>query len=61
MVIDDQLKVAARAYSMTSLFHLGKDVNWVHDELQMVIEQNYATESVAYQARARIILKKLKK
>jgi len=60
-LIDDQLKVAPRAYSMTSLFHLGKDVNWVHSELQMVIEQNYATESVAYQARARMILKKLKK
>jgi len=60
-LIDDQLKVAARAYSMTSLFHLGKDVNWVHSELQMVIEQSYATESVAYQARARMILKKLKK
>ena len=60
-LINDQLKVAARAYSMTSLFHLGKDVNWVHSELRLVIEQSYATESVAYQARARMILKKLKK
>jgi len=59
-LIDSKIKVAARAYSMTSLFHLGKDVNWVHNELQMVIEQSYATESVAYQARARMILKKLK-
>jgi len=60
-LIDNKLKVAARAYSMTSLFHIGKDIDWVHNELQMVIEQNYATESVAYQARARMILKKLKK
>jgi len=60
-LIDTKIKVAARAYSMTSLFHLGKDIHWVHNELQMVIEQSYATESVAYQARARMILKKLKK
>jgi len=60
-LIDDQLKVAARAYSMTSLYHLGKDVSWVHPELRLVIEQSYATESVAYQARARMILKKLSK
>ena len=59
-LIDNKLKVAARAYSMTSLFHLGKDVDWVHPELKLVIEQNYAIESVAYQAIARMILKKLK-
>jgi len=41
-LIDAQLKVAPRAYSMTSLFHLGKDIDWVHNELQMVVEQNYA-------------------
>ncbi|NQY30576.1 MAG: adenylosuccinate lyase [Flavobacteriaceae bacterium] len=60
-LIDSKIKVATSAYSMTSLFHLGKDVNWVHPELRLVIEQSYATESVAYQARARMILKKLKK
>ena len=59
-LIDDQLKVAPRAYSMTSLYHLGKDVTWVHPELKLVIEQNYTTESAAYKARARMILKKLK-
>lgn len=60
-LIDDQLKVAPRAYSMTSLFHLGKDIDWVHKELVLVIEQNYAHESAAYKARGRMILKKLKK
>ena len=58
-LIDDQLKVAPRAYSMISLFHLGKDINWIHEELQLVIEQNYAQESAAYKARARMVLKKL--
>jgi len=60
-LINSQIKVASKAYSMTSLFHLGKDISWIHNELQMVIEQNYASESAAYQARARMILKKLKK
>lgn len=59
-LIDDELKVAPRAYSMISLYHLGKDVSWVHAELQLVIEQNYANESAAYKARGRMVLKKLK-
>lgn len=59
-LIDDTIKVAPRAYSMIGLFQLGKDIDWVHQELKLVVEQNYATESVAYQARARMILKKLK-
>lgn len=60
-LIDKQLKVASRAYSMSSLFHLGKDINWIHEELYLILEQNYATESLAYQARARMVLKKLSK
>jgi len=59
-LIDDTIKVAPRAYSMISLFHLGKDIDWVHTELKLVIEQNYASESAAYKARARMVLKKLK-
>ncbi|MGB0897313.1 MAG: adenylosuccinate lyase [Flavobacteriaceae bacterium] len=59
-LIDDQLKVAPRAYSMISLFHLGKDVAWVHPELQLIIEHNYLTESDAYKARARMVLNKLR-
>ena len=59
-LIDGELKVAPRAYSMISLYHLGKDVSWVHSELQLIIEQNYGRESAAYKARARMVLKKLK-
>ena len=58
-LIDHQLKVAPRAYSMISLYHLGKDVSWVHSELKLIIEQNYASESAAYKARGRMVLKKL--
>ncbi|WP_411031999.1 adenylosuccinate lyase [Spongiimicrobium sp. 3-5] len=53
-------KVAAKAYSMTSLYLLGRKFPWVHPELRLVIEQNYATGSAAYKARARHTLAKLK-
>ncbi|MGB1269729.1 MAG: adenylosuccinate lyase [Flavobacteriaceae bacterium] len=59
-LIDENLNVAAKAYSMTSLYHLGKDVKWVHEELRLVVEQNYDAGSAAYKARARMILKLLK-
>lgn len=53
-------KVAAKAYSMTCLLLLGRNYNWVHPELKMVLEQNYADGSAAYKARARHTLAKLK-
>ena len=59
-LIDEKIKVASQAYSMTSLYHLGKDIDWVHKELGIVVEQNYAFGSAAYKARARMVLNKLK-
>lgn len=59
-LIDDTIKVAPRMYSMNSLLQLGKDIDWVHAELRLVIEQNYTLESAAYKARGRMVLKKLK-
>ncbi len=53
-------KVAPKAYSMTSLFLLGSKYNWIHPELKLVLEQNYASGSAAYKARARMVLSKLK-
>jgi len=53
-------KVAAKAYSMTSLLLLGNKYDWIHAELKMVLEQNYTAGSAAYKARARITLAKLK-
>lgn len=53
-------KVAAKAYSMTSLLLLGYKLEWIHPELKLVLEQNYATGSAAYKARARLTLEKLK-
>lgn len=52
--------VAPKAHSMTCLYLLGRDFAWIHPELKMVIEQNYASGSAAYKARARRVLAKLK-
>lgn len=54
-----QHKVAPKAHSMTCLYLLGRDFDWIHPELKMVIEQNYASGSSGYKARARKILAKL--
>ena len=53
-------KVAAKAYSMTSLLLLGRKFEWIHPELKMVLQLNYSSGSAAYKARARMTLEKLK-
>jgi hypothetical protein len=53
-------KVAAQAYSMTSLLLLGRKFDWIHPELRMILEQNYQNGSAAYKARARMTLAKLR-
>lgn len=58
-LIGDQ-KVAQKAYSMTCLLLIGSKHPWIHPELKMVLEQNYADGSAAYKARARLTLAKLK-
>lgn len=59
-LITDQ-KVAAKAYAITCLYHLGTEFEWVHHELKTILEQNYSSGSAAYRARSRIVLKKLSK
>ncbi|MDB2606660.1 adenylosuccinate lyase [Zobellia sp.] len=56
-----EYKVAAKAYSITSLYQLGHKYDWIHPELKMILEKNYAEGSAAYKARARHAFAKLKK
>ncbi|MDP3312796.1 adenylosuccinate lyase [Lutibacter sp.] len=49
-------KVATKAYTMNALFLLGKNLEWVHQELQLIIQKNIVDESPAYKARGRITL-----
>ncbi|WP_027393812.1 hypothetical protein [Aquimarina latercula] len=57
-LISDQ-KVAPKAYSMTSLYLLGTEFDWIHPELKIILENNYHSGSAAYKARSRMILKKI--
>ena len=54
-------KVASKVYAMKALFVLGKKYDWVHEELKMIISQDYSNHSAAYQAATRNLLKKLNK
>ena len=54
-------KVAPQAYSMQTLYLLGKKTAWIHPELKLILEQNYARGTSGYKARARKILQKINK
>lgn len=49
-------KVAVKAYAMETLFLFGKNEEWIHQELQLIIQHNMINESAAYQARGKKIL-----
>jgi hypothetical protein len=59
-MISDQ-KVAVKAYSMRSLYLLGKEFDWIHEELLIILERDYNTHSAAFKARARDLIKRIKK
>ena len=59
-MINDE-KVAPKAYAMTTLFLFGKDYDWVHPELVLILERDFQMQSAAFKSRAKQILKKLKK
>jgi hypothetical protein len=59
-MISDQ-KVAVKAYSMRSLFLLGKEFDWIHEELIIILERDYLSQSAAFKARARDLIKRIKK
>ncbi|MDY8138905.1 adenylosuccinate lyase [Aquimarina sp. 2201CG5-10] len=58
-LITDQ-KVAPKAYSMTSLYLLGTEFDWVHPELKITLEKGYNAGSAAYKARSRMVLQKIR-
>lgn len=59
-MINDE-KVAAKAYSMNSLYLLGREYDWVHPELAIILQRDFHMQSAAFKARARHILKKILK
>lgn len=50
-------KTAPKAYSMQTLFLLGKEYSWIHPELATILQRDFQQESAGFKARARHILK----
>ncbi len=59
-MINDE-KIAPKAYSMNSLYILGTEYDWIHPELAIILERDFQMQSSGFKARARHILKKIKK
>ncbi|AOW19999.1 hypothetical protein [Urechidicola croceus] len=59
-LITDQ-KVAVKAYTMETLYLFGKEIDWVHRELMLILEQEIVNGSPAYKARGKKILNRLNK
>ncbi|UQD56042.1 hypothetical protein [Flavobacterium sp. K5-23] len=59
-LIEEDLKVAPKAYSIRALFELGKKHKWIYSDLQRILNDDYMKYSAGYKAIAREILKKIK-
>lgn len=59
-LISEDRKVATKAYSIRTLYELGKKHDWINPELQRILSDDYHKHSAAYKAVAREILKKIK-
>lgn len=59
-MINDE-KIAPKAYAMNTLYLLGQDYAWIHPELVIILERDFQIQSSGFKARARHILKKVKK
>jgi len=59
-LITDQ-KVACQVRAMTALYYLGTEFDWIHPELQQIIQQNIHSGSGAYKARGRSVLAQIAK
>lgn len=60
-LINPVTKVATKAYSMRTLYELGKKEDWVYPELIRILSEDSAKHTAAYKAAAKDILKRIKK
>ncbi|WP_422860219.1 hypothetical protein ACOKFD_04885 [Flagellimonas sp. S174] len=54
-----QHKIAAKVFSMTSLYYLGMQFHWIHPELKLVLEETIAKGTSGYKNRAAKTLDRL--
>ncbi|WP_411894490.1 adenylosuccinate lyase [Winogradskyella sp. A2] len=57
-MINDE-KVAVKAYSMATLYYLGTEFDWIHEELKLILQRDYSHQSSGFKARAKYVLKML--
>ena len=58
-LIKPETKVATKAYSMRTLYILGKKEDWVYPELIRILSEDSAKHTAAYKAAAKDILKRI--
>jgi len=59
-MINDE-KVAPKAYAMQALYLLGKEYDWIHTELIMILEHDFHNQSSGFKARAKHLIKEMKR
>ena len=57
----NDVKVATKAYSIRTLYVLGNHYDWIHPELQIILNKDYGDHTAAYKAVAKEVLKKIEK
>lgn len=57
----NDVKVATKAYSIRTLYILGNHYDWIHPELQIILNKDYGDHSAAYKAVAKEVLRKIEK
>ena len=55
----NDVKVATKAYSIRTLYVIGNHYDWIHPELQIILNKDYGDHSAAYKAVAKEVLKKI--
>lgn len=60
-LINTETKVATKAYSMRTLFLLGKKEDWIYPELSRILSEDSAKHTAAYKAAAKDILRRINK
>jgi hypothetical protein len=54
-------KVVPKVFAMETLFLLGQEDQWIHDDLKQLLEKDFSTQSAAYKSRAKHVLARMKK
>ncbi|MEO5776291.1 MAG: hypothetical protein ABIQ27_05265 [Flavobacterium sp.] len=52
-------KIAPKVFAMYALSHFAKTQDWIKEELQIIINKDFANQSAGYKAAAREVLRKI--